>query len=568
MRRPRLGRKTLMVITAAALPATALVVVTGTSAQAAGGTFPAHYSAPYLEINSGDVGDMAADLSASGDKFYTLAFLIPKSGCTPMWEYGNDSVGAFKTQISSLQAAGGNVIPSFGGAAGGELAQTCTSVASLTAAYANVVNTYGTNRLDFDIEGTVLDDTASNARRDQALAALQAQNPNVQIDFTLPVDPTGLPANAMTMLKDAKSKGVKVNLVNIMTMDFGNGHNAYNDAITAANGTEPQLASLYGITAAQAWNRIGLTPIAGKNDDNENFTQANAASLESFAASKGVQELSFWEVDGYDKPLGYAYSKTFQKITGGTTSNDFSVAVSPSSASVSAGGTATATVSTAVTSGSAESVALSATGAPAGSTVSFSPASVTSGGSSTLTVGTAAGTASGTYPITVTGTAASGTHTATYTLTVGAVVSGGVTNGGFETGDFTGWTRSGTTSIVTSPVHGGTHAAELGSGNPTNGDSKVSQTFTAPAGTTHVTFWYDQTCPDDVTYDWATATLKDNTTGTTTTVLAKTCTLNAGWQQVSANTVAGHSYTLTLISHDENNPGDATYTVYDGASVL
>ena len=46
---------------------------------------------------------------------------------------------------------------------------------------------------------------------------------------------------------------------------------------------------------------LGLTPIAGKNDDNENFTQANAQTLESFAASNGVGELAFWEVDGYDK---------------------------------------------------------------------------------------------------------------------------------------------------------------------------------------------------------------------------------------------------------------------------
>jgi hypothetical protein len=35
-------------------------------------------------------------------------------------------------------------------------------------------------------------------------------------------------------------------------------------------------------------------------------------------------------------------------------------------------------------------------------------------------------------------------------------------NGKLETGDFTGWTRSGITSIVTSPVHSGTYAARLG----------------------------------------------------------------------------------------------------------
>jgi len=78
----------------------------------------------------------------------------------------------------------------------------------------------------------------------------------------------------------------------------------------------PQLESVYGVSASQAWNMLGLTPIAGHNDDNENFTQSNASTLESFAAGHGVQELAFWEVDGYDKGTGYAYSKIFNKITG------------------------------------------------------------------------------------------------------------------------------------------------------------------------------------------------------------------------------------------------------------
>ena len=107
----------------------------------------------------------------------------------------------------------------------------------------------------------------------------------------------------------------------------------------------------------------------------------------------------------------------------------------------------------------------------------------------------------------------------------------------------------------------------LGSTNPTNGDSKVSQTFTAPAGSTTVSFYYLVHCPDDVTYDWATATLKDNTTGTTVTVLGRTCNLNTSYTKVSHAITAGHSYTLTLVNHDENNPGDATDTRYDDVSV-
>jgi hypothetical protein len=313
--------RTILLATSMALvPAAAIVAMNGVSSAAvtpAAGSFPTHFAAPYLQIASSDAGDLAADLKASGNKFYTLAFLIPKGSCTAQWEDNNDSVGAFTSQINALKSAGGNVIISFGGAAGGEPAEKCTSVSSLQAEYANVVKTYGVTRLDFDIEGADLNNTAANSRRDQALAALQKANPAVQVDYTLPVAPNGLESNGLNLLKDAKSKGVKVSIVNIMTMDFGNGQNALKDAESAANATHTQLGKIFtGSSSAQLWNMMGLTPIAGQNDDNEFFSQSNAATLESFAKSNGVGELSFWEVDGFDKSLGYAYTKVFTKITG------------------------------------------------------------------------------------------------------------------------------------------------------------------------------------------------------------------------------------------------------------
>jgi chitinase len=301
-----------LVAAAAAVPGFAATAAAATPA--ASPAFPAHYAAPYLQIDSSDAGDMAADMKATGLKYYTLAFLTPKSGCTPEWEDNDDSLSAFTSQVKSLQAAGGNVLVSFGGESGGELAEKCTSVSSLAAAYEKVVNTYGISRLDFDIEGSVLDNSSANTRRDQALADVQKADPGVQIDFTLPVDPTGLESDATSLLKGAKSAGVTVNLVNIMTMDFGDGQNPLKDAESAATATEKQLASIYGGSSAQNWERLGLTPIAGKNDDDENFTQSDASTLEGFAASNGVQELSFWEVDGYDKGDGYAYSKIFDTI--------------------------------------------------------------------------------------------------------------------------------------------------------------------------------------------------------------------------------------------------------------
>ncbi|MDQ1475421.1 MAG: acid phosphatase type 7, partial [Actinomycetota bacterium] len=99
-------------------------------------------------------------------------------------------------------------------------------------------------------------------------------------------------------------------------------------------------------------------------------------------------------VTGY-KPLGAPSAQTFGgtfpaamywasgvalfKTAGAAPSNDFSMAAAPNSVTVTAGQAATSTISTTVTSGAAQSVALSASGLPAGASASFSPASITSG---------------------------------------------------------------------------------------------------------------------------------------------------------------------------------------------
>ncbi|KRV47936.1 peptidase M28 [Wenjunlia vitaminophila] len=103
---------------------------------------------------------------------------------------------------------------------------------------------------------------------------------------------------------------------------------------------------------------------------------------------------------------------------------EFSMAVSPASGSVNPGASATATVSTTTVSGDAQTVNLTASGAPSGVSVTFSPSSVTSGNSSTMTVATTSSTSPGTYTITVKGDGVT-SHTAQYLLTVGSGNPGG-----------------------------------------------------------------------------------------------------------------------------------------------
>ncbi|MER5865164.1 alkaline phosphatase family protein [Kitasatospora sp. NPDC002040] len=139
---------------------------------------------------------------------------------------------------------------------------------------------------------------------------------------------------------------------------------------------------------------------------------------------------------------------------------------------------------------------------------------------------------------------------------------GGIVNGGFEYGTFNGWTRTGTTAIADLP-HAGAYSGAVGATTPTDGDSVLTQTFTAPPGVTRLTIWWKGDCRDTVKYAWASIAVKHNTSGTTVTPLPRTCTANGSWQQVTDTLTPGHSYTVQLVNHDDNYPGDPSITWFD-----
>ncbi|TKT10838.1 peptidase M28 [Streptomyces galbus] len=186
-------------------------------------------------------------------------------------------------------------------------------------------------------------------------------------------------------------------------------------------------------------------------------------------------------------------AQTGDPTCSGTPGQDFSMTVTPATGSVDPGASTTATVGTTTTSGSAQTVALTATGAPAGVTVSFSPASVTSGSSATMTVATTSSAVPGTYTITVQGDGVAH-HTAQYTLTVkgagGCTATQVISNGGFESGT-SPWTGD-TGAIGTfsgQSAHSGTRYAWLGGYGYAATDT-INQTVTVPAGCNRATLKY------------------------------------------------------------------------------
>ena len=252
-----------------------------------------------FHAGSGDNFQLTHCDDMTGQKFFILAFIIADSSNNPAW-YGKIPMADnfYTNQITAIRSRGGDVIVSFGGEGGKELALVETNNVALEAKYQSVIDPYQFTWLDFDIEGNALSNTEANQRRNTVLAELQAKNPNLIISYTLPVDPDGIPDDAQKLLADAAKKRVKVHSANLMVMFFGN-------KFIGKGKSEGQIGIDSAIKAYEQLQKIdpaiqvGLCPCLGKNGSrDEFFTEADARTLKAWAeAQTWVCSLSFWSIN-------------------------------------------------------------------------------------------------------------------------------------------------------------------------------------------------------------------------------------------------------------------------------
>ena len=272
---------------------------------------PQQVFAPYYETYDTST-DMAAQSQQSGARFLSLAFLetAQAGSCTAYWN-GDTSTpiaaSSFGSDISAIQAKGGNVIPSFGGytadTTSTDIADSCTDVSSIAQVYEDVITTYNVPRIDLDVEGTSVSDTAGINRRNEAIAEVEAwaaaHGRSIQFSYTLPTFPTGLPSAELAVLQNAVADGAVISTVNLETFDYYNGtqQNMLTDTETAGSALVGQLQTLYpGDSTAQLWHMVGVTEMPGIDDygPDETFTKADAIALLVWAKIHGVGTLSFW----------------------------------------------------------------------------------------------------------------------------------------------------------------------------------------------------------------------------------------------------------------------------------
>jgi len=248
------------------------------------------------------------NVSETGILYYTCAFIVDNqsaTGANPCWGgYSTLQMDYYQDHIAALRNQGGDIIMSFGGANGIELAYASSDEYEARNAYKTVIDAYNLNSIDFDIEGFLASDPPSVLRRSRAMRLLQNEYPTLKISLTLPVMPTGLTGDGLNVVQTALAQNVDLHCVNIMAMNYGPSSIDMGDAaISAGEAVFQQLKTLYINTGMNLpdsilWRKIGITPMIGKNDvQGEVFYLDDAIDLATWAAQRKIGRLSMWSAN-------------------------------------------------------------------------------------------------------------------------------------------------------------------------------------------------------------------------------------------------------------------------------
>jgi len=256
--------------------------------------------APYYDTFLNGRTDLRELSAKTGQKDFHLAFALGGfQPCIPTWgaTYPIDDP-IVMDPIREVQAQGGQMIIAFGGAMGPYLEHQCATSAQLANAYKIVLDTVGSTHIDVDVETTVNLDLMNGA-----LAQVQRERPDVTVSFTLMVqgEDYGLTPGSLgvELLKHAKQNGVKVDVVNAMTMEYPKISPDFGDSvINVGLMVIEQLRVIWPEkSTAELKKMLGITPMLGRNFNGQKFEIAHATKLVNWANENQIGLLAFWSIE-------------------------------------------------------------------------------------------------------------------------------------------------------------------------------------------------------------------------------------------------------------------------------
>jgi len=300
----------------------------GASHEAVVGAPP--WFAPYVDLTVSTVPRFQ-DVTANPSRRVVLGFILAGAHepCTPTWGGLStlDQAGTVNTWISQAQAADEQVLVSFGGAKGSDLAVGCGDPTQLQGAYQAVVDRYNLSTIDLDVEGPASLNSAVGARRAQAIAAVQraraAAGKPLAVWLTLTVSPSGLEPAGVAALQQMLEAGVKVAGVNVLAFDYGplGGQTLLGASESALTRTAAQVQSMYrthNISTGHdgVWPQLGATIMEGRTDTaGQVWNISDARALYAFARAHQLGRLSEWSL-GRDRACSGAPSQPSDSCSG------------------------------------------------------------------------------------------------------------------------------------------------------------------------------------------------------------------------------------------------------------
>lgn len=277
--------------------------VTVTTSASSGGGSGFKQAAPYLYLGWGDPPNATSVMSATGIKAYTMAFMLDSGGCNPAWDGSRPLTGGTdQSVINQIRAAGGDVVPSFGGWQGSKLGANCSSASALAGALQKVIDAYGLKAVDMDIENTdEFENEAVQAKILTALKTVKANNPGLRTIVTFGTSTTGPTYYGNRLIEQAQSLNANIDVFTIMPFDFGGGSDMYGNTVNAAEGLKAKLKSAFGWDDATAYSHIGISGMNGLSDQQENTTPAIWQQIRDWANAHHIARLAYWAVNR-DRP--------------------------------------------------------------------------------------------------------------------------------------------------------------------------------------------------------------------------------------------------------------------------
>lgn len=281
----------------------------------AGTPIDQRWFAGYYDVTLDQGADLADDTLVAAPGGAVLAFVVAAgdTDCTPTWgkAYTLDDASTrfdLDRRVERMRREGHPVMISFGGAINTDLATACTTSVDAAKAYGTVIDRYGVDAIDLDIEAKTLADRSSWGRRANAIARLQNARPAddpLAVWLTLPVGPDGLTSDGTDLIAAMLSAGVKVAGVNAMTMNYGipDPKNLVDVSKRALDATASQLSALWenaglDLPPGGVWELMGATPMIGLNDvPSETFTLDDARAFTAFATDRGLARISMWSLN-------------------------------------------------------------------------------------------------------------------------------------------------------------------------------------------------------------------------------------------------------------------------------